>query len=128
MDAVSPVSPVGRHMILEVWGPINALPFWSVDQASEALTKAAQQAGANVITERWHHFGSGFGYTGVIVLAESHISVHTWPEKGYAAVDVFMCGDCDPRSTLGAILEFYKATDHQVVHFTRGTGQISFEA
>jgi len=112
--------PLGSHMILEVWGNPDSLPFWNMEEASQALTKAAKIAGATVITERWHHFGNGFGYTGVIVLAESHISVHTWPELGYAAIDAFYCGKCNPADSLDTILNFYKPNKHKVVYLDRG--------
>ena len=115
------VPPLGRHMILDVWGESNSLPYWNMDEAAAALVSAAKNAGATVLTERWHHFGQGYGYTGVVVLAESHISVHTWPEKGYAAIDVFMCGNCDPKDTINSILEFYKIKTHKVTHIMRGT-------
>lgn len=72
------------------------------------------------MSERWHHFGEGHGYTGVVILAESHISVHTWPEKGYAAIDAFMCGNCDPRDILEDVLEFYKAERDKVEFIVRG--------
>ncbi len=52
-----------------------------------------------------HGFGSGAGVTGVALLAESHITVHTWPERGYAAFDVFMCGDCDPEAAASTIAQ-----------------------
>lgn len=112
--------PLGRHMILEVWGTPYTLPFWNMDEAAAALVKAAKIAGATVLTERWHHFGTGFGYTGVVILSESHISVHTWPELGYAAIDGFMCGDCDPMDGLQTILDFYRPTKHFVTNINRG--------
>ena len=114
------VPPLGRHMILEVWGEPGSLYFWNMDEAAAALVQAAKDAGATVLSERWHHFGSGYGYTGVVILSESHVSVHTWPEKGYAAIDVFMCGDCDPEDTLIPILTFYKAERHSVQVIRRG--------
>jgi len=114
------VPPLGRHMILEVWGNPESLPFWNMDEAAAALVQSAKDAGATVLSERWHHFGSGFGYTGVIILSESHISVHTWPEKGYAAIDCFMCGDCNPEDTLQTILAFYVAEKHTVRTLQRG--------
>lgn len=115
------VNALGKHIILEVWGVVAALPFWNMDAASSMFLIAAKEAGASVITERWHHFGSGHGYTGVVVLAESHISVHTWPEKGYAAVDVFMCGDADPLKTVPHILKFYNSSSHDLRVLERGT-------
>lgn len=114
-------SALGRHLIVDVWGPVGSMPFWDMDGAAEALKRAAIEAGATVMTERWHHFGDGHGYTGVIVLAESHISVHTWPEKGYAGIDAFMCGDCDPRDCLVTIESFYRATKTDVTFLERGT-------
>ena len=114
------VPPLGRHMILEVWGNPGSLPYWNMDEAAAALVQSARNAGATVLSERWHHFGSGFGYTGVIILSESHISVHTWPEKGYAALDVFMCGDCNPEDTLQIILALYGAEKHTVRTLQRG--------
>ena len=56
------------------------------------LTEAADAAGATLLEVRLHKFGAGFGVTGVALLAESHISIHTWPEFGTACVDIFMCG------------------------------------
>ena len=98
------------------------MPFWDMDGAAEALKRAAVHAGATIMTERWHHFGDGHGYTGVVVLAESHISVHTWPEKGYAGLDVFMCGDCDPRNCQAIIETFYRALRTDTTYLERGTG------
>lgn len=114
------VPPLGRHLILDVWGKVDSLPYWNMDEAAAALKAAAIKAGATVMSERWHHFGEGHGYTGVVILAESHISVHTWPEKGYAAIDAFMCGNCDPRDILEDILEFYKAERNGVQFIIRG--------
>ena len=59
-----------------------------------------EAAGATLLHIHLHTFTHGGGVSGVAVLAESHISVHTWPERGYAAFDVFMCGDADPRKAL----------------------------
>lgn len=114
------MKPLGKHLILDLWGEVDSFPFWSMDSAAEMFVEAVKQAGATVLTQRWHHFGEGCGYTGVVVLAESHISVHTWPEKGFAAVDIFMCGDCDPADTIKPILDFYKATQALDKYLNRG--------
>jgi S-adenosylmethionine decarboxylase len=113
-------SALGKHLIVDLWGEKDSFPFWSMDQAAEALKNACVKVGATVLGERWHHFGEGFGYTGVVVLAESHCTVHTWPELGRACLDVFMCGNCDPMDTLEDILNFYKSTKHYVYNFERG--------
>ena len=114
------VQPLGKHLILDLWGEVDSLPFWSVDAAAAALKEAVLKAGTTIMTERWHHFGEGFGYTGVIILAESHLSCHSWPEKGYIAIDAFYCGKCDPMDSLQTILDFYKPTNYNVNLLTRG--------
>jgi S-adenosylmethionine decarboxylase len=63
-----------------------------VNLIADILSEAARAAGATLIDLRLHHFGPGMGITGVAILAESHISIHTWPECGTAAVDLFVCG------------------------------------
>jgi len=68
------------------------------------LREAAAAAHVTVLDVRLHHFGHNHGVTGVALLAESHISIHTWPEHGLAAIDVFVCGaDADPQAALAVI-------------------------
>jgi S-adenosylmethionine decarboxylase len=67
----------------------------------QPLIDAVNAAGATLLHIHLHTFTEGGGISGVAVLAESHISVHTWPERGYAAFDVFMCGEAEPRKALG---------------------------
>ena len=64
---------------------------------------AADAAGATPVAGHFHPFGPGLGVTGVLLLKESHISIHTWPEHGFAAVDVFMCGAARPDKAVEAI-------------------------
>ncbi|WP_029953871.1 adenosylmethionine decarboxylase [Achromobacter sp. DH1f] len=64
------------------------------------LVAAAQAAGAQVLSAHFHHFGAGAGVTGVVMLSESHISVHSWPEHQFAALDIFMCGAARPEQAL----------------------------
>ena len=65
-----------------------------------ALRKAIEACDATLLHVHLHHFGNGCGVSGVAVLAESHISVHTWPERDFAAFDIFMCGSCNPELAL----------------------------
>lgn len=110
----------GKHLIIDIWGEVASFPFWNMDKASEVLKEAALISGATFLNERWHHFGNGCGYTGVIVLAESHISIHTWPETGFAAIDMYMCGDADPRRGIHVIEEWFKPYDMQITEIKRG--------
>ena len=93
---MSGISYMGRHVIADLHD-VSAEVLGSIDFWKEILIDGAKKSGATVLSNHFHHFGEGYGITGVIVLAESHISIHTWPEKNYAAIDVFMCGTCDPE-------------------------------
>jgi S-adenosylmethionine decarboxylase len=81
--------PLGRHVIADIRGGTGLDDSARIETA---LRAAAQAAGVTVLEVRLHHFGVGCGVTGVALLAESHISIHTWPEHALAAVDIFVCG------------------------------------
>jgi S-adenosylmethionine decarboxylase len=91
------VTFAGSHLIIDLWEAEN---LDDRDLIEQALVDAVNAAGATLLHIHLHTFSQGGGVSGVAVLAESHISVHTWPERGYAAFDVFMCGDADPRKAL----------------------------
>lgn len=77
-----------------------------IDHIEHVLRAAAQAAGATVVGVHLHHFGPGMGVTGVAMLAESHISIHTWPEAGVAAIDLFVCGrSADAEAGLALVAE-----------------------
>ena len=81
----------GSHSLLDLYGCDRAV-LRDEGRLEEILTAAAQAAQATVLDSRFHTFGGAGGVTGVLLLAESHISIHTWPEYGFAAVDIFLCG------------------------------------
>ena len=83
----------GTHVLLDLWG---ARHLDDARYIERAMRRAVKVSGATLIHIHLHRFGDGGGVTGVAVLAESHITVHTWPERGFAAFDVFMCGGCRP--------------------------------
>ena len=85
---------IGHHLIIECQGQHAHLDELELEVL---LVSAAEAGGASVLQAHFHPFGTGKGITGVVLLAESHITVHTWPEHDYAAFDVFMCGDCKPK-------------------------------
>ena len=83
----------GIHLIVDFWGASN---LSDVEALDSAMRDAVSCAGASLLHLHLHPFGEGQGVTGVALLSESHISLHTWPEREYAALDVFMCGNSDP--------------------------------
>lgn len=94
--------PNGIHLLADMAG---IEPGLLVDCAKieQLLRGAATAAGAQVLHSHFHSFGAGLGVTGVVLLAESHISIHTWPENGFAAADIFMCGASQPHVALEVI-------------------------
>jgi S-adenosylmethionine decarboxylase len=94
----------GTHLLIDLWG---ASRLDELDTVETALRECARLAGATVLHCHLHHFQPNGGISGVLVLAESHISIHSWPERGYAALDVFMCGDCDPYRAVPVLKEAF---------------------
>lgn len=108
---------LGRHVLAEFWGCSR------IDDPGEvetALIDAARAAGATVLNANLHHFGEGMGVTGILMLAESHISIHSWPELSYAAVDVFVCGKADPHRAIASLKLSFLPTDTHVTEHARG--------
>ena len=102
---------VGKHCILELY---DCDPSKLDDEAflRSAITQAAERAGATLLNLITHQFDPQ-GVTGLALLAESHISIHTWPESGYAAVDVFTCGDHTMPERACAVLSEQLQSQHQ---------------
>jgi S-adenosylmethionine decarboxylase len=94
----------GAHVLADLWG---AERLDDIEYMEDALRKAIEVCGATLLHIHLHHFGEGCGVSGVAVLAESHISVHTWPERGFAAFDIFMCGSCDPELALPVLQKHF---------------------
>ena len=107
----------GKHVLLDLYG---ADCSHSKTDLGAILKTAAEDCSATVLGSNLHHFGDGFGITGVVLLAESHISIHTWPEKSYIAIDIFMCGDCDPLNALPVFKKAFSAQDTEIQVITRG--------
>ena len=94
----------GHHLIIDLW---EAEGLDDHARIETAMRDAVDAAGATLLHIHLHTFEPNGGISGVAVLAESHISVHTWPEKGYAAFDVFMCGDAEPKKALEVFKRFF---------------------
>ena len=85
----------GSHALLDCYGCDAAL-LGDAEGLERILREAAQAAGATILAAHFRHFGAGAGVTGVLLLAESHLSIHTWPEDCFAALDIYLCsGDID---------------------------------
>lgn len=107
----------GAHLIVDLW---EADRLDDPDHVEAILVRAAKHAGATVLSTDFHVFSPNNGVSGVVVLAESHISIHTWPERDFAAVDVFMCGDCRPQKTIEVLKEGFSPDRINVVEHKRG--------
>jgi S-adenosylmethionine decarboxylase len=119
--SAQPVSDtVGKHCILELYGCDSS----RLDDEAfirDTITTAAKRAGATLLNLITHRFEPQ-GVTGLALLAESHISIHTWPESGYAAVDVFTCGDHTmPERACQVLAEELAATSQKLTSFRRET-------
>ena len=115
-----PPSATGLHLLLELHGCDPAL-LNDVARVRAALFACVEAVGATPVGEVFHAF-SPQGVTGVVVVEESHFSVHTWPEHGYAAVDVFTCGACDPMRAVPAAMAGLQATRGEIARVRRGLG------
>ncbi|MGI9437550.1 MAG: adenosylmethionine decarboxylase [Geminicoccaceae bacterium] len=96
----------GSHLIIDLWEAEH------LDDAAVIETtfrRAIKEAGATLLHMHFHEFSENGGISGVAVLAESHISIHTWPERGYAAVNVFMCGAAEPHKLVPILKHAFKA-------------------
>ena len=108
----------GKHWLVEFYG---ARDLSDVKAVRRAMKEAVAVSGVTLLKLQLHHFGPGNGITGVALLAESHISIHTWPERDYAAVDIFMCGKTSsPEKALAALRAALGPRRVRVRRFQRG--------
>jgi S-adenosylmethionine decarboxylase len=109
----------GVHLIIDLY---EAEGLADIDRIEEALRKCVAAAGATLLHIHLHHFEPNGGVSGVAVLAESHISIHSWPEANYAALDVFMCGEAKPEACIPVLREAFKPKRIVVGEHLRGQG------
>jgi S-adenosylmethionine decarboxylase len=113
------LNALGKHLLLELKDcdreVLNDLGF-----LKGILLTAASEAGATVLGESFHQF-SPHGVSGVVIIAESHLFIHTWPELGYAAVDIFTCGDSvQPEKAAQKLIRELGANSHSILEIQRG--------
>jgi S-adenosylmethionine decarboxylase len=112
------LAPVGSHCILEMYDCSEAL-LNDADFVRQSLRDAAKQANATLLNEVLHQFEPQ-GITALALLSESHISIHTWPEVGYAALDVFTCGShTDPEEACRYLIKAFQAGRHSIKKLRR---------
>ncbi len=113
------MNALGRHLLLELFDcDLDAIN--NLDAVKGALVEAARRAQATIVDVVFHEFNP-FGISGVVVIAESHLSIHTWPEYRYAAVDIFSCGDVlQPEVAANYLVEQFGAERTSVVEMQRG--------
>ena len=111
--------PAGTHLLADFYG-VAAGRLTDPAGIDALLRAGAQAAGARILHSHFHSFGEAMGVTGVVLLAESHISIHTWPEYGFAAADIFMCGDAQPHLALDIIAQALEPASAIVQTIARG--------
>jgi len=109
----------GTHLIIDLLGAKN---LTDKERMEKAFLDCVEECGATLLHMHIHTFLPSGGLSGVAVLAESHISVHTWPERDYAAFDVFMCGDAAPEKAIAILNRAFDADQVNVQTFYRGEG------
>jgi len=108
---------VGTHLIVELW---NGERLDEAKHIEDVLVRACSACGATYLWSHFHDFGDQDGVTGVVILSESHISIHTWPEYRYAALDLFMCSNADPHLAVPLLESGFQTSDIRSVEFARG--------
>ncbi|MCS6891852.1 MAG: adenosylmethionine decarboxylase [Rhodovarius sp.] len=107
----------GTHLIVDLWGASRLDDPAHIDAV---LRDAAIATGATILHGHFHHFSPNGGVSGVLVLAESHVSIHTWPEKNYAAIDIFVCGACDAYKAIAHLKSGFRPERIQLAEHRRG--------
>ena len=110
---------LGRHYVFELFG-CDREALDNLEAVQAALVQGAIEAGATVIDKVFHKFAPQ-GVTGVVIIAESHLSIHTWPEYGYAALDVFTCNtNTEPMKAFKVVTKLLKPKSSSTLELKRG--------
>lgn len=113
------MNALGKHILLEMKDCDKKI-LADLALVRNAMVSAAQEAKATIVEIAFHEF-SPFGISGMVIIAESHLSIHTWPEYGFAAVDVFTCGDLiKPETAAHFLVEKFKCKNPSMVEMKRG--------
>lgn len=106
----------GKHLLIDLYGCKN---HSSLEEIQQVMVRSCQATSATVLFAHLHPFDGG-GVSGAIILAESHMSIHTWPELNFVALDIFVCGDCNPYNALPLLEKHFCPTTSVVSLKKRG--------
>ena len=109
---------IGRHLLAELYGCDGDI-LCDLEKVRRLMLTAADDVGATVVGDVFHEF-SPRGVSGVVVIAESHLSIHTWPDSQYVAIDIYTCGNLDPRRGLPRLANSLGAEEYRVQEILRG--------
>lgn len=117
---------MGRHVIAELWG-CNIDKLNDREAMENVFVNAALEAGAEVREVAFHKFAPQ-GVSGVVIISESHLTIHSFPEHGYASIDVYTCGDTiDPNVASDYIAKALEAEEKETLELPRGMGPVQVE-
>ncbi len=110
---------LGTHLLVEL-RECNTEILKNLEKVRNALVSAAKEAKATIVDVSFHEFNP-FGISGVVVIAESHLTIHTWPEYDYAAIDIFTCGDIiKPEVAASFLIKQFECKNPSIVEVKRG--------
>ncbi|MFM7205029.1 MAG: adenosylmethionine decarboxylase [Myxococcota bacterium] len=113
---------LGLHVLIELYG-CDAQIIDQLERVTEAMLEAARRSGATIISHHLHRF-SPQGISGVVIIAESHLAIHTWPEHGYVAADIFTCGErLEAQEAVDVLKTQFRAARVEVTRLARGLTQ-----
>ncbi|MEB3022993.1 MULTISPECIES: adenosylmethionine decarboxylase [Mycolicibacter] len=111
----------GKHLLVDLFG---ASGLDKAELVESVLRECAETAGATVLHSYTHSFAPSGGVSAVVVLAESHVSIHSWPELRYAAIDIYMCGSVDPHAGIASLKRAFQPDKISVTEIRRGQGEL----
>lgn len=117
---------MGRHVILELWG-CNVEKLNDFKFVEKMMVDAALESGAEIREVAFHKFAP-MGVSGVVIISESHLTIHSFPEHGYASIDIYTCGErIDPKVAVKYITKQLEASENEAVEVLRGMGPLKIE-
>lgn len=119
LEDIKSGSYLGRHVLAEFFDCDSNI-LNNLELIEQYMTQAAVECGATVVQKCFHMFNP-HGVSGVVIISESHLAIHTWPELGYAAVDLFTCGEsCDPKVAYAVLKKLFRSGNSNFSELKRG--------